>query len=160
MSASTIGWTNLEAKARTVFGIASFRPGQRELLEAVLDGRDAFGILPTGGGKSLCFQLASLFLPGLVVVVTPLISLSEDQTDKMELRHVAAVRVDSTLSARESREAMSGVKSGRLELVYVTPERLERPEFVEALRQIGVSLIVGTRRTACRSGGMTFGRLS
>jgi ATP-dependent DNA helicase RecQ len=74
----------LLAKAREVFGLQDFRPGQLELLEAVLGKRDAVGILPTGGGKSLVFQLASLYPPRPVVVVTPLISLAEDQTDKLE----------------------------------------------------------------------------
>src|SRR5262245_53739252 len=114
MVAAEIAWSEVEAKAAAVFGVRAFRPGQRELLEAVFEGRDALGVLPTAGGKSLCFQLASLFLPRPVVVVTPLISLSEDQTDKLERRHVAAVRVDSTLTAGEQRDAWTDVAGGRL----------------------------------------------
>src|SRR5215217_2041345 len=103
--AAAIDWTAVLERARTVFGIRDLRPGQRDLLEAVLQGRDALGILPTGGGKSLVFQLASLFVPRPVVVVTPLISLAEDQTDKLEARRVFATRLDSTLRVNEKREA-------------------------------------------------------
>jgi ATP-dependent DNA helicase RecQ len=137
-----IDWQAVSAKVQAVFGVRAFRPGQRELIEAVLSGRDAFGILPTGGGKSLVFQLASLFLDKPLVVVSPLVSLSEDQTDKLELYKVPALRVDSTLKAEEHRGALRGVSSGRLDLVYVTPERLERPEFVQLLARAGVSLFV------------------
>ena len=137
-----IDWNALAERARTVFGINSWRPGQRDLLEAVLQGRDALGILPTGGGKSLCFALASLFLPRPVIVVTPLISLAEDQTDKLEVANVAATRVDSTLSAAALRQAETAVRGGRLELIYVTPERLQDAEFLELARKAGCSLLV------------------
>lgn len=137
MTQNPIDWHALAERARTVFGIKSWRPGQRELLEAVLQGRDALGILPTGGGKSLCFELASLFLPRPVIVVTPLISLAEDQTDKLEVAKVAATRIDSTLSAGELRRAETAVEGGRLELIYVTPERLHNREFLELARQAG-----------------------
>jgi ATP-dependent DNA helicase RecQ len=132
----------LTERARRVFGIERFRPGQLELTQAVLAGQDALGILRTGGGKSLCFQLASLFVPLPVLVVTPLISLAEDQTDKLEARRVAARRVDSTLPAAEAREALGLLGRGQLELVYVTPERLQNPEFLALLRDVGCSLIV------------------
>lgn len=137
-----IDWPALTARAQEVFGIREFRPGQRELLTAVLQGRDAVGILPTGGGKSLVFQLASLYLPRPVVVVTPLISLAEDQTDKLETRRVAAVRLDSSLRAAEAREATAAIVGGRLELVYVTPERLQNAEFMALLQRHGCSLFV------------------
>ena len=142
MEQHIIDWNALAERARTVFGINSWRPGQRDLLEAVLQGRDALGILPTGGGKSLCFELASLFLPRPVIVVTPLISLAEDQTDKLEVAKVAATRVDSTLSTAELRRAETAIAGGRLELVYVTPERLKNAEFLELGRQVGCSLLV------------------
>jgi ATP-dependent DNA helicase RecQ len=137
-----IDWAALTARAQEVFGIREFRPGQRDLLTAVLQGRDALGILPTGGGKSLVFQLASLYLPRPVVVVTPLISLAEDQTDKLETRRVAAVRLDSTLRAAEAREATAAIAGGHLELVYVTPERLQNAEFMTLLQRHGCSLFV------------------
>src|SRR5688572_12001129 len=92
MDQPCIAWTRVADKARDVFGVREFRTGQRELIESVLRSRDAVGVLPTGSGKSLCFQLASLFLPRPVVVVTPLISLAEDQTDKLEALRVSARR--------------------------------------------------------------------
>ena len=107
----------LVLKAREVFGIVDFRPGQRELLDAVMNGGDALGILPTSAGESLVYQLASLFLPRPVVVVTPLIALAEDQTDKLKARHVAATRLDSTracgLVKRALRTRRSRVGSSR-----------------------------------------------
>jgi ATP-dependent DNA helicase RecQ len=138
----TIRWEQVQEKAAEVFGVTQFRPGQRELTEAAIEGRDALGVLPTGGGKSLCFQLASLFLDRAVLVVTPLISLADDQTDKLDLLHVPATHLDSTLNAAEQRLAMAGVAGNKLDLVYVTPERLAQPAFVETLVKVGVSLLV------------------
>ncbi|HEY6556346.1 MAG TPA: RecQ family ATP-dependent DNA helicase, partial [Polyangiaceae bacterium] len=111
-------------------------------MEAVFAGQDALGILPTGGGKSLCYQLPSLFLPKPVVVVSPLLSLMEDQTNKLERARVATARLDSTLNAEESRQALRDVRGGRMEMVYVTPERLENPEFMAELTRHGASLFV------------------
>ncbi|MGB7540322.1 MAG: DEAD/DEAH box helicase [Anaerolineales bacterium] len=136
------GSTEIEATAERVFGVKAFRPGQRELIQAVLEGRDAFGILPTGGGKSLVYQLASLYLPKLVLVVSPLVSLSEDQTDKLERFRVGAVRVDSTLRAAESRAALRDVTGGKLDLAFVTPERLATAAFIGLCQTAGVSLLV------------------
>jgi ATP-dependent DNA helicase RecQ len=132
----------LLATARRVFGIEGFRPGQLELTQAVLQGRDAVGVLPTGGGKSLVFQLASLFLPRPVVVVSPLISLAEDQTDKLDVRRIAAARFDSTLRSAEARETEAAIAGGKLELLYVTPERLQNPDFMALLLRNGCSLFV------------------
>jgi ATP-dependent DNA helicase RecQ len=139
---TNVDWAAVKEKAHTVFGIREFRPGQLELLEAVLQQRDALGILPTGGGKSLVFQLASLFVPRPVVVVTPLISLAEDQTDKLEARRVFATRLDSTLDADETREANAAIAGGKLELLYVTPERLQNADFMALLLRHGCSLFV------------------
>jgi ATP-dependent DNA helicase RecQ len=137
-----VDWAVVKDKARTIFGIQQFRPGQIELLEAVLQRRDALGILPTGAGKSLVFQLAALFVPCPVVVVTPLISLAEDQTDKLEARRVFAARLDSTLHAEEARDANTAIAAGKLELLYVTPERLQNADFVGLLKRHGCSLFV------------------
>jgi ATP-dependent DNA helicase RecQ len=137
-----IDWNRVQRKSVEVFCIADFRPGQRELLEAVLHGNDAVGILPTGGGKSLCYQLASLFLNKAVVVVTPLISLADDQTEKLKALGVPAVRIDSTVTEGERRVALAGVASGKLDLVYVTPERLQNEAFLQTLAGPGVSLFV------------------
>jgi ATP-dependent DNA helicase RecQ len=138
----SVAWENVAQRAQDVFGVSKFRPGQRELIEAVLQERDALGILPTGGGKSLCFQLPSLFLPLPVVVVSPLISLAEDQTDKLERLKVSAARVDSTLKAGETRAALAGLGNNALDLIYVTPERLHNAAFLASLATAGCSLLV------------------
>src|SRR5438105_1083621 len=135
-------WTDLRREAARRFRVTRFRPGQRELIEAALTGHDALGILPTGGGKSLTYQLPAVLLPRAVVVVSPLISLMEDQQRKAEAARIGVAKLDSTLSASEERETVAEIESGGSELIYLTPERLENPEHVEPLRARGVSLFV------------------
>jgi ATP-dependent DNA helicase RecQ len=137
-----IDWSAVRAEALERFGVSRFRRGQRELVEAALSGRDAFGILPTGAGKSLCFQLPAVLLPGTVVVASPLIALMQDQTDKLADADVGAARLDSTLSAGEARAEESAIARGRREIVYVTPERLGDPARLAPLRARGVALFV------------------
>ena len=92
-------WTpGNEKKALQRLGVRTYRPGQRELIDAVLSGKNALGILPTGGGKSLCYQLPSLFLPQAILVISPLISLMQDQHDKLRTRKIAAAHLNSTLT--------------------------------------------------------------
>ena len=129
-------------RAKKRLGVTAFRPGQEELIEAVMRGEDALGILPTGGGKSLCYQLPALFFPHAVVVVSPLISLMKDQQDKLEDRSISAAKLDSTLSAQDERETVDDIRRGSPELIYVTPERLEREESLAMLQRTGVSLLV------------------
>jgi ATP-dependent DNA helicase RecQ len=111
------------------------------VLEAIFASRDVLALMPTGAGKSLCYQLPSLFLPGLVVVVSPLIALMRDQQEKAEEAKIAVDRVDSTLSAAESEETLRAIESGDSRLVYVTPERLDNAEYVDLLAERGVSLL-------------------
>jgi superfamily II DNA helicase RecQ len=138
-----------EARARKRFGIKTYRPGQQELIHHVMAGNDALGILPTGGGKSLCYQLPALFLPNAVLVVSPLISLMQDQHEKLTDNHVPAVKLNSTLNAAEERQSIKRIKSRSAELIYVTPERLESAEYLELLKQM--------KRIASPSGVMIFG---
>jgi len=135
-------WSKLQKKAAKHFGIHELRPGQKALIEAVMEGGNALGVMPTGAGKSLCYQLPALFLPKATVVVTPLLSLMHDQTHKLEEAGVEATHLDSTLTCKEEREAVRDVKNGHNALVYVTPERLENPEYLEVLKKGGVSLLV------------------
>ncbi|MBP7147077.1 MAG: ATP-dependent DNA helicase RecQ [Acidobacteria bacterium] len=128
--------------ARDRFGVRRFWPGQRELIEAVLSGRDALGILPTGGGKSLCFQLPALLLDGTTVVVSPLIALMEDQQGRLAEAGVDAARLDSTLNSGELRETTRGLAGREYAIVFITPERLEKPETLQLLRQSRVALLV------------------
>lgn len=127
-------WTpQNEKKARQRLGVTAYRPGQRELIDAVLNGKNALGILPTGGGKSLCYQLPSLFLPHAILVVSPLISLMQDQYDKLKTRQIAAANLNSSLTVTEEREAREEIRDEEPELIYITPERLENQEYLGPL---------------------------
>jgi len=137
-----VDWALLSRKAREHFGIRRLRPGQREVIETVMTGGSALGLMPTGAGKSLCYQLPALLLPKATVVVSPLLSLMQDQQEKMEEAGVESTKLDSTLTDREERREMKSVKNGHAELIYVTPERFETLEFIAALKKGGVSLVV------------------
>ena len=119
----------------TVFGLETFRPGQDEIIASVLEGHDTVGIMPTGAGKSLCYQIPALLLPGTTVVVSPLISLMKDQGDKLEDMGLGASQMNSTLSAREEIEHREMIAADQREFVLTTPERLATSEFRETLRQ-------------------------
>ena len=134
---------DLDAALRQHFGHSAFRPGQREVIEHLLAGRDVLTIMPTGAGKSLCYQLTSLVLPGTTVVVSPLISLMRDQIDALVARQIMGVAlINSTLSEAEAEEQLDQVLSGQKKLLYVTPERFISRHFMERLRQAEVSLFV------------------
>src|SRR3954463_5275732 len=124
------------------FNIRQFRPGQFEIMQAVLSGRDALGVMPTGSGKSLTFQVPSLLLEKATVVVSPLISLMQDQVEKAEEAEIESSKLNSTLRAREEREVRESIAEGNSRLIYVTPERLENPEYRNVLATGGVSLFV------------------
>jgi ATP-dependent DNA helicase RecQ len=126
---------------RSDFNLEAFRPGQEEVIRAVLDGRDALVIMPTGAGKSLIYQLPALLLPGLTVVVSPLIALMKDQTDKLDEIGVDAWTINSSLSAAQKRQAEARV-SGEGKILYVTPERFRDRDFFELLLERQVSLFV------------------
>ena len=116
---------DIDAVLREVFGFDSFLPGQREVIEAVLARRDCIAVMPTGGGKSLTFQLPARILPGTVLVLSPLISLMKDQVDALEDLGFRATRIDSTLGSEERRRRLEALRRGGYELVYVAPEALE-----------------------------------
>ena len=132
-----------EARAtlRARFGFPDFRPGQERAVSSVLAGRDTLVVLPTGGGKSLCYQVPSLLLPGLTVVVSPLISLMKDQVDALVARGIPATFVNSTLTKGEVAERMARVSRGEIKLLYVAPERFDLGTAAERLRGVGVSLL-------------------
>jgi ATP-dependent DNA helicase RecQ len=142
-SQPVIPWAAILHEARTRFNIRGFRPGQREIIEAVFRRRDVLGILPTGAGKSLTYQLPSLFLERPVVVVSPLIALMQDQQEKAEEAAISVEKVDSTLSSTEAEAATEAIGEGTPQLIYVTPERLENREFIDSLKAGGgISLFV------------------
>jgi len=132
----------LHRTLRQRFGLDEFRPGQERAIRAVLAGRDALVLMPTGAGKSLIYQLPSLLLPGLTVVVSPLIALMKDQTDKLSALGVAALTINSSLTDRQQGLAEAAVGAGHGDLLYVTPERFRDRSFFEALRERTVSLFV------------------
>ncbi len=140
---STTSPTLDDARAllRASFQYEAFRPGQERAVEAVLEGRDAVIIMPTGGGKSLCYQVPALLLPGLTVVVSPLISLMKDQVDALTARGLPAAFVNSTLSSAQAAERFKRAAHGDLKLLYVAPERFDFGNTADRLRDIGVSLL-------------------
>jgi ATP-dependent DNA helicase RecQ len=123
------------------FGFPDFRPGQTQAVESVLAGRDTLVILPTGGGKSLCYQVPALVLDGLTVVISPLISLMKDQVDALTARGLPATYINSTLSAAEVSARMARVQRGEVKLLYLAPERFDLGRSAERLREIGVTLL-------------------
>jgi ATP-dependent DNA helicase RecQ len=125
---------------RERFGFDEFRPGQAEVIGHLLAGRSAAAVFPTGGGKSICYQLPALLLPGLTLVVSPLIALMKDQIDRLVKMKIAAARLDSTLNAAEHRELMGRLRSGNLKLLYVAPERFVNERFREMIQRVRVSL--------------------
>jgi ATP-dependent DNA helicase RecQ len=135
-------WSEVRHVAERRFGFKHFRPGQRDLITLALSGKDALGILPTGAGKSLCYQLPSLFLKGTVVVVSPLIALMRDQHDRLQRADIEAARLDSTVTDREQRDQELELGEGAHDIVLTTPERLQAPEHLQPLRERGVALFV------------------
>ena len=128
---------------KEVFGFDSFRPGQEEVIRAVLDGRDTLAVMPTGGGKSLCYQVPALMQESLTVIVSPLISLMKDQVDSLVQSAVTdAATLHSGLSPEERWEVERKVRDGEIKMLYVAPERLRSLEFVLSLRRSGVGLFV------------------
>jgi ATP-dependent DNA helicase RecQ len=123
------------------FGFTSFRPLQLEIIRGTMAGEDVFALLPTGGGKSLCFQLPALLRPGLTVVVSPLIALMKDQVDAMQAAGIAATFLNSTLRPDESRRRLAGLHRGEFVLLYVAPERLMLSGCLEDLQKWNVNLI-------------------
>ncbi len=134
----------LSETLRTYWGFDGFRPHQREIMDAILAGRDSLLVLPTGGGKSLCFQVPALIRPGLAVVVSPLIALMKDQVDGLNANGVPAACYNSALSDDERRSVVRGLRAGQFRLLYVAPERLVGDGgdgFLQLLKSVGVSFL-------------------
>ena len=123
------------------YGYDSFRAGQRELIDNILKGRDVIGILPTGGGKSLCYQIPALLLEGITLVISPLISLMKDQVDTLKEYGIKAELINSTLTLTEFREIMFNAREKACKILYGAPERLETESFMELLQFLPVSLV-------------------
>jgi ATP-dependent DNA helicase RecQ len=125
---------------RDHFGHAAFRDGQEPVVRALLDGRSALAVFPTGGGKSLCYQLPALLLDGLTLVVSPLIALMRDQVDALTAKGISAARLDSTLDAEQTRDVYERLDAGTLKLLYVAPERFANDAFRQRLKRLPIQL--------------------
>ncbi|WP_129124727.1 DNA helicase RecQ [Geomonas oryzae] len=123
-----------------IFGYKAFRPRQQEVVETVISGRDAFVLMPTGGGKSLCYQVPALCLPGTALIVSPLISLMKDQVDALRENGIAAACYNSALGEAEARRVLAELHAGELKLLYVAPERLLSDGFIDRIKSLDISL--------------------
>jgi ATP-dependent DNA helicase RecQ len=128
------------ATLRRVFGYPSFRPPQQDIIEGLIRGESAFVLMPTGGGKSLCYQIPALHRPGTAIVVSPLIALMKDQVDSLCANGVAAAYYNSTQSAAEARQVLARLHGGELDLLYIAPERLMSDAFLARLDELDIAL--------------------
>ena len=126
---------------QTYYGYDEFRNGQSTIIEQVLSGKDTVAIMPTGGGKSICYQVPALMLPGITIVISPLISLMKDQVDALNNAGIPATFINSSISGSEMYERIQAIEAGKYKLLYLAPERLEAPSFVELIKKMNVSLI-------------------
>ncbi|MDA8442963.1 MAG: DNA helicase RecQ [Peptococcaceae bacterium] len=123
------------------YGYPAFRPGQQKIITSILEGRDTLGIMPTGGGKSICYQIPALMLPGTTLVISPLISLMKDQVDALTSLGIPAAFINSSLAPREVRERILEAAQGQYKLLYVAPERLESELFRSQLYSLTIPLV-------------------
>lgn len=124
------------------FGFSQFRSGQAEIVAAILTGKPVLAILPTGGGKSLCFQVPALIFPGVTIVISPLISLMKDQVDHLLAKGIAATYIASNVSQIEQRQRLASLVQGKIKLCYVSPEKLQQDSFIYVCQQLFISMIV------------------
>ena len=123
------------------FGFSSFRIGQEQAIRNVLDGKDTLCVMPTGGGKSICYQVPALVMEGTVLVVSPLISLMKDQVDALHQIGIPAAYINSTLSTEEYFGTIENAIEGRYRLLYVAPERFESPSFIQQISKMDIPMI-------------------
>lgn len=137
--------SNLHSTAISVlskhYDFEGFRPGQYEIIEHVVHGNDTLVIMPTGGGKSLCYQIPALLLPGTALIISPLIALMKDQVDALIKRNISAALINSTISQYDQQVILTDAQKGLVKLLYVSPERLQNPQFMSFLRTISLSFI-------------------
>lgn len=132
---------NLEAKLKEIFGYESFRQGQKQIIEQVLQGKDTLGILPTGAGKSICYQLPALLQEGVTLVVSPLISLMKDQVDQLNIANIPATFINSTVDEQEAYFRMKQIENGEVKILFVAPERFELESFNYFLQHLPIDLV-------------------
>jgi ATP-dependent DNA helicase RecQ len=132
----------LERLMQGTFGLSDFRPGQEDVIQSVVAACDTIAVMPTGAGKSLCYQLPALHLPGTTVVVSPLIALMKDHADKLNGLGVVARQINSTIPPADVAATCGEVERGQVDFVFATPERLEDPTFIATLRRTSIDLFV------------------
>ena len=132
---------DLQNILKTYFGYDEFRNGQDKLIESIIKGRDALGIMPTGGGKSICYQLPAIALDGITIVISPLISLMKDQVDSLNELGINAAFINSTLDNGEFLQILEGIRGNSYKIVYVAPERLNTDSFINLVKDIRISLV-------------------
>ena len=132
---------DLQNILKTYFGYDEFRNGQDKLIESIIEGRDALGIMPTGGGKSICYQLPAIALDGITIVISPLISLMKDQVDSLNELGINAAFINSTLDNGEFLQILEGIRANSYKIVYVAPERLNTDSFINLVKDIRISLV-------------------
>ncbi|MDA3938483.1 MAG: DNA helicase RecQ [Spirochaetia bacterium] len=132
---------NIKPVLQTTFGYSSFKANQEDIINSILQGRDVFAAMPTGGGKSLCYQLPAMILPGLTVVISPLIALMKDQVDSARGNGISAGFINSSLSFEDADNVLSELKNGKLKLLYIAPERFAVDGFISRLQRVKLSHI-------------------
>lgn len=130
-----------EEALKVLFGYESFRPGQKSVIDSILSGRDAFAVMPTGAGKSLCYQIPAMLLPGITLVISPLISLMQDQVKALNEAGVSAAFINSSLSERAFFETVNKAKQGLYKIIYVAPERLITDGFLDLAKAVQISMV-------------------
>ena len=132
----------LESLLKQYFGYTSCRPGQHEVIQTLLEGRDCLAIMPTGAGKSICFQLPALMMPGVTLVISPLISLMKDQVDSLVNQEIPATYINSQCTFEEAKARFAAIRAGRVKLVYISPERLENEFFTSFMQSLPISMFI------------------
>ena len=121
---------NLKLLLKENFGFENFRPNQEDIIKSIIDGKDTIAIMPTGGGKSICFQLPALIFDGLTIVISPLIALMKDQVDSLKANGIGACYINSSQSSSEQAEHFNAIKNHKLKLVYIAPESLQNLDHI------------------------------
>ena len=137
---TSMSLANAAAALKKYFGYEVFRPLQAEIIQAIYDKRDALVLMPTGGGKSVCFQIPAVTLEGVAVVVSPLIALMKDQVEGLSANGIPAAFINSTLNAEQARNVESALLAGYVKLLYVSPEKLVSQSFQPLLKRLKISL--------------------
>ena len=138
------------------FGYSNFRHGQEDIINAILLGKDTLAILPTGGGKSICFQIPGLMLSGTTLVISPLISLMKDQVDALIKKNIAATFINSSLKNKEVKNRLTNLAQQKYKFVYIAPERLQTIQFIKVCQQIKIPFIAIDEAHCISMWAMTF----